>query len=450
MHRRHFLHFVAVSLLVAACSGFPWREASYPPIVFVHGNGGNAAQWMTTLWRFESNGWPPERLFALDTAYPFARDDDGKPQEARTSAAEHTAQLAAAVERIRKATGAEKVILIGHSRGGYAIRDYVRNGAGKTAVSHAILCGTPNHGVHANADFRTSNEFSGLSPFLTALNSPQGPDGLEVTPGVAFMTIRSDNQDKFAQPDGRWLGQPTLKTNTSHDGPALKGAENVVLPGADHSETAFRRDAFAHAWRFITGRIPATTEIVPEKAVVLTGKVNGLAGTTATNLPVRGATVEVFEVSPATGERLGAAVHSRVTGADGVWGPFTGKPGTHYELVVRAEGYPVNHLYRMPFARSSAVVDIRLGVLSNQDKGANSVVVMQSPMRYFALGRGPLGLDGKVPPGVVEGIPAESQSTLRLNEPAMRTVVAEMGTARVAVRTWPVKENHLVRAVFHE
>ena len=50
------------------------REAPYdidgpldgPPIVFVHGNGDTAALWTTTIWRFESNGWPRERLHAID------------------------------------------------------------------------------------------------------------------------------------------------------------------------------------------------------------------------------------------------------------------------------------------------------------------------------------------------------------------------------------------------
>jgi triacylglycerol lipase len=40
------------------------------------------------------------------------------------------------------------VVLIGNSRGGNAIRNYIQNGGGATsAVSHAILGGTPNHGV---------------------------------------------------------------------------------------------------------------------------------------------------------------------------------------------------------------------------------------------------------------------------------------------------------------
>lgn len=29
-----------------------------PPVLFVHGNGDSAALWITTLRRFESNGFP--------------------------------------------------------------------------------------------------------------------------------------------------------------------------------------------------------------------------------------------------------------------------------------------------------------------------------------------------------------------------------------------------------
>jgi triacylglycerol lipase len=449
MNRRVCLQLLAAcAVVVTACSSAPSRDTSHPPIVFVHGHGGNAAQWMTTLWRFESNGWPRDRLFALDTVYPFARTEDNKPQEARSSTAEHTGQLAALVERVRRATGADKVILIAHSRGGNAIRDYVRNGAGRTTVSHAILAGTPNHGTYATAEFQPGSEFNGLGPFLTAMNQPQGPDGVEVTPGIAFMTIRSDSQDKFTQPTGHWIGQPTLKTNVHHDSPALKGAENVVLPGADHLEAAFSHEAFANAFRFVTGRLPHS-DIVPEKTVRLGGKINGLAGITPTNLPVPGARVEIFEVSSATGERLGAPVHTSVTAADGRWGPFVGRPEAFYEFVVHADSYAILHVYRRPFARSSEIVDMRLGRLAEADKGATSVVVMQSPMRYFALGRGPLSLDGKTPPGIKEGIPSENQSVVRLGEPAMRTVVAEAAGQRLAVKAWPARENRLVRAVFH-
>ena len=230
------LLFLSAALL-AGCSGLLPRDPT-PPIVFVHGNGDTAALWYPTLWRYESNGWPRERLFAVDLPYPLARTDDLKPEEGRSSAAENMRNLAAEVGRVRKLTSADKVVLVGNSRGGNAIRDYIRNGDGAYTVSHAILGGTPNHGVWATPDHLPGNEFNGTGPFLKALNAPQGADGLEVTPGVRFMTLRSDGNDKFAQPDGRWVGQPKLQTNVDREGPTLKGAENVLLKSHDHRETS--------------------------------------------------------------------------------------------------------------------------------------------------------------------------------------------------------------------
>src|SRR6266571_1754296 len=66
-----------------------------PPIVFVHGNGDSAALWTTIVWRFESNGYDPARLFAIDFTSPSARTDDTKPQENRSGTDDALRELAA-------------------------------------------------------------------------------------------------------------------------------------------------------------------------------------------------------------------------------------------------------------------------------------------------------------------------------------------------------------------
>jgi triacylglycerol lipase len=93
--RRYLLQgaAVAAALVLSACAQFQSNRADTPPIVFVHGNGDTAALWLTTLWRFESNGWPRDRLHAIEVPYPLARDDNSKPQPGRTSTAEHMAYL---------------------------------------------------------------------------------------------------------------------------------------------------------------------------------------------------------------------------------------------------------------------------------------------------------------------------------------------------------------------
>lgn len=426
-----------------------------PPIVFVHGNGDTAALWLTTLWRFESNGWPRERLHAIHLPYPLARDVDDKPQPGRTSTTEHRAFLAAEIDKLLAATGAAQVVLIANSRGGNAVRSYALNG-GAAKVSHAILGGTPNHGVRFDAAANPGNEFNGAGPFLQGLNN-QGGLGVEVTPGPRWMTIRSDNNDKFAQPEGTWLGAPGKPTGVTFDGPELKGALNVVLPGVDHRETSFSPQAFAAAFKFITGREPATTGFTPEAQVVLGGQVSGMGldnnpstGSFVNNLPLAGATVEVYAVNAQTGERQGAAQWRKTTAEDGRWGPFKADGGTAYEFVISAPGYASTHIYRQPFPRSSAIVNLRAEKLLAADASAGAVLSFMRPRGYFGLPRDQVVFDGQDPaPGLPRGVAGLAVSKIKLPAGPMRAVVARFNGQQLVGRNWPAAENRVVLLELH-
>ncbi|MEO8835658.1 MAG: alpha/beta fold hydrolase [Caldimonas sp.] len=434
---------------LVACASRP-AALDMPPIVFVPGNGDTAALWMTTIWRFESNGWPRERLHAIDMPYPLARDDDTRPQPGRSSTAESMAHVAAAVQAMLAATGARRVALVGNSRGGYAIRNYIANGGGAPLVSHVVLGGTPNHGVYADAAGRLGNEFNGAGPFLAKLNAPQGAQGNEVPGGIAWMTIRSDASDKYAQPDGAWIGARGEPTHVSFDGPALKGAGNVVIAGVDHRETAFSPKAFAEMYRFIAGRPPATLAIVPEANVVLDGTVSGLGldnrqGNFATNLPLVGAEVEVYATDAETGARLGGAVHRKTIGSDGRWGPFAASGTAHYEFVITAAGYATTHIYRSPFPRSSSVVSLRPERVAEADRGAKALVILSRPRGYFGVPRDRIVFDGESPPaGIPIGVPGISAARLKLADGVGRAVVGEFNGERIVGRAWPAAENNVV------
>jgi pimeloyl-ACP methyl ester carboxylesterase len=440
---------------LAGCAGLPDAGPPPPPIVFVHGNGDSAALWMTTLWRFESNGWPRERLHAIDLPYPLARDADDQAQPGRTSTAEHRQFLAAEIDKVLARTGAAQVVLFGNSRGGNAIRSVIANG-GAAKVSHAILGGTPNHGVWSDPAFRPTNEFNGAGPFLQALNN-QGAPGVEVTPGPRWMTIRSDRNDKFAQPDGLWIGAAGRPTNVGFDSPELKGAQNVVIPGIDHRETSFSPQAFAAAYRFITGRDPAVTTPPVQPQVVLNGTVSGLGlgndparGAFVTNLPLAGATVEVYATDPATGERRGAPLLRRTTGPDGRWGPVSTDPRTPLEFVLSAPGYATSHIYRAPFARSSDVVHLRAERMADADRAAGAVVTLSRPRGYFGVPRDRFSLDGQSPaPGIAPGVAGLASSRLRLPAGPVRPVAGEFNGERIVGRTWPAAEGRLVTLEIH-
>ena len=454
-----FIVAAMLSLVLGGCASTPQTPAigsaqTYSPIVFVHGNGDTAALWHTTMWRFEANGWPRSRLHAIDVPYPNARDDDAKPQVGRSSSTEHAQFLANEVAAVRKATGALKVILIGNSRGGYAIRNYVQNMGGDAFVSHAILGGVPNHGVWAN-DKRPNNEgseFFGNGAFLKQLNTPKNAAGDEVVGPVKWLTLRSDNNDKFAQPDGAWLGLKGTPTGVTFEGPALRGATNLVLPGRDHRETSFHADAFAAMWQFVTGNAAQTLTIPPEKGVILNGKIRALGiagvGDFVTNVPLAGATLEVFAVN-AEGERLFAAVHRKTTAADGQWGPFTASIDAAYEFVISAEGYAVTHTYRSAFPRSSNVIHLRPARVANADRSAVAVVTLTRPRGYFGLGRDAMSLDGKPLAGIVAGVAGVSTAKVSLNGDSGRAVIAEFNGTRIAARAWPVAGNHVTLIELH-
>jgi pimeloyl-ACP methyl ester carboxylesterase len=433
----------------AAAQTAPGTPASsdIPPILFVHGNGDHAALWMTQIWRMESNGIPRNRLMALNFTDPLARSDDAVAQQGRSSTEDQRRELGEAIAELKKRTGAAKVALVANSRGGNAVRNYIKNG-GSADVSHAVLCGTPNHGVFDGTD-SPGSEFNGRSPFLKSLNPGEGP---EVTEGTAVLTLRSDGIDKYAQADGRLLGKPGVATGVTAEGPALRGATNLVLGAIDHRETGFHPRAFREIYKFIAGREPERIDIAPENDVKIGGLVSGTPGGVPTNRPVADALVEVYRVAPESGERVGAALYAARTSADGRWGPVQVEPTWPLEIVLTSAGAPITHSYRSPFPRSSDVVHLRAGRAPGPaDANAGAVVSMSRVRGYFGLPRDVVLLDGKEPTDVKAGVPTDSLSTIRLPATDIgRPVIAIFNQERIIARAWPTSENRITVAEFSE
>jgi len=343
---------------------------------------------------------------------------------------------------LKRRTGASRMALVGNSRGGYPIRGYIRNG-GAGDISHAVLCGVPNHGIF-DWDDNLGYEFNGRGPFLQGLNEGD----IEVTAGTSFLTLRSDGLDKYAQPDGQILGKPGTPTGISFEGPALKGATNLVLGAVDHRETAYHPRAFREIYKFIAGREPDRIAITSEAAVKLSGLVTATPGGVQTNRPVTGASLEIYRVSPETGERIGGAIHTSQTGPDGRWGPAKVDPSWYLEMVLTSPGSTTTHYYRSPFPRSSDIVHLRAArPLGAADAAAGSVVLMTRPRGYFGLPRDVVLFDGKEPTDVKPGVPTDSLTTLRLSAADVgRPVVALFNEERIVARAWPASENRIAIA----
>jgi pimeloyl-ACP methyl ester carboxylesterase len=366
--------------------------------VFVHGNGDDASKWVPIIWLFESNGYPADRLFPIRFTDPTGRADDTKPEPFRSSTVDQASELSGLVARVLLETRSAKVALVGSSRGGMTIRNYIKNAGGAAVVSHAILAGAPNHGVVA-MDALPAMEFNGRGNYLKQLNA-----GAEVQEGVRFLTLRSDKLDKYAQPGGG-----------GYEGPALQGAENVVIPGLDHRELAFQPKAFAEMYKFLTGRAPARLDVEPQTEPLVSGILTGFGGGAPTNRPLAGVHFRVFALRPDSAERMGPAALDIVTNETGAWGRLNIDPATRYEFLLEKDGRSVAY-FRAPIPRSTTLMNLRFEPARRGAGAADGslTVLAARPQGYFMQGRDPLMLDGVAVQGLDEKVPTRDSMVLKL------------------------------------
>lgn len=391
-----------VTVVLSGCAYGPWQRAEAPPVVFVHGDDAAATYWQDLVWRFESNGWPRSRLFALQQPHPQAPDDDAVAQPGRSSDADQLAFLKTEVAQVLLKTGAKQVVLIGHGRGAYAIRNYIQKGGGDQTVSHAVL----------------------------------------------------------SWPDGPWAGANKKLSLADYESAALKGVKSLVIPRSEQRDGAFSVASFAASYRFITGKPADNLTIWPQYDLVLDGLVTGMgvasgdrasAGTNYfNNLPLPQTQLEIFVVQHDTGLRAGAAVYDKVVGPDGRWGPFQAQQGARYEFVLRSPGYAVTHIYRSPFVRGTDFLHLKAERIADEDLPAFAIVHLERPRGYMDPTVNHVSFDGQFPPpGVaVTGEGRVNHSKITLNKLQYRAIAAEIHTDavnRVTGRTWPAKESHVVR-----
>ncbi len=105
LNRRRFLQgTTALALAGFTPTAFAEDQPSVP-IVFVHGDSDLAATWETQIWRFESNGYPRDHLFAISFTDPQARDDDSVAQPNRSSTQDQLRELTAFIDGVKAQTG---------------------------------------------------------------------------------------------------------------------------------------------------------------------------------------------------------------------------------------------------------------------------------------------------------------------------------------------------------
>ena len=328
---------LALALVIpsaAYAKGCPELPPYVKPIIFVHGMAGSAQQFESQAMRFASNGWPTTHLFAFEWTAAFPSPE---------TTAERTARLDAFVDNVLAQTGADKVYLMGHSAGTSVSFGYLADPARAAKVAKYV-----------NIDGMTATALPG---------------------GVPTLAI-------WAEIAGTGAINPPRE---------IVGATNVLLPGQYHVQSATSAEAFAEMYKFFTGNEPATTDIIPEPP----GQVE-LAGRAVffpANQGVGDATLEIWEVRGATGERISNKPKATYTLSgtgyyDGTWGPFKANGMKHYEFVLLREGFRPHHFYVEPFMRSDYFVRLQTspvgGIgdhMDRSDNHSNIVVTRQKELR---------------------------------------------------------------------
>ena len=178
-------------------------EGGRAPLLLIHGYQCNRGFWIELRNRLTRAGWQVATI-SLD---PVFNDIDG-----------YVEQVSRRIEDVCAATGADKVMLVGHSMGGLVSRAYLRK-QGNARVAKLVTLGSPHQGSHLAKLGMGENgrQMVPGSAWLTAINAP----GAVPLPQTVSIYSRHDN---YVMPQ---------------DSSLLEGAKILPLAGLGHLEMAF-------------------------------------------------------------------------------------------------------------------------------------------------------------------------------------------------------------------
>src|SRR5919112_2710802 len=186
----------AISIAIIVSGSFVSLASSQSekplPVLLIHGYGEDAAIWKK---------W--EDLLKKDGIQFFTitfKDSDDKCG----SAEQHAKELEKRVQDVKQQSGAQKINIVGHSKGGLDARVYLAAGTGD--VANLIMIGTPNAGSPAA-------EISNVcKPAIDDLRPGANATKAEMNPNTKYYTIAGD-----------WL--PLVQGN-----PTIPGHDDGLVP----------------------------------------------------------------------------------------------------------------------------------------------------------------------------------------------------------------------------
>ena len=153
----------------------PGKPDGHPPLIFVHGLGGNRGNFLLMSWYL----W----LFGRKRSYKIHFD-------AGQSVPEMTAALAHFIREVRKVTGQKQVEIVAHSLGGLVARMAMKKYRLSRHVKTLITLGSPHHGTYSAryANTAATRDIRPNSKLIKELEKQPWPKGVR---GVTFWS-RSD------------------------------------------------------------------------------------------------------------------------------------------------------------------------------------------------------------------------------------------------------------------
>jgi hypothetical protein len=324
-----FLLLAGLLLTASTSAHNGHRDRAFNPIVFIHGGSGSGGQFESQAMRFASNLYPLEYIHVLeyDSRFTIETMDDV------------WTRLDRLIAEIQEETGADQIDLIGHSYGGF--------------VSYGYLESSTDRAMKI-ARYVSLDSFSSPHDYIPA--------------GVPTLAL--------------WAQFGTCQ------GCSITGATNITIPNHTHVQLATSPESFVEMYKFLTGKKPFTKYILPQ----LFGQIEiaGRAVLFPQNIGVKGAALELWQISSATGKRIGKAPRAVFTiDETGAWGPVTVKRGAHYEFALVREGVFTHHLYVEPFIRSDYLVRLNAEIpgaglgdyMTVSDHHTNMVIIRYNELR---------------------------------------------------------------------
>lgn len=317
-HRATLAAFICVAIVpVAFADDLSARldeagDKTRTPIVFVHGQNGAGDQFERQWMHFHSNGYPASWVVPFDYNTSVRSGGPGGPGRRERPEGPYksgtTDDLEAFIDALRERTGFDKINLVGHSRGTFESSAYLSDPARAAKIAKYASIGG---GDATNPNGVPSIAISGMGDFRPG---PAASDG-----GVVG-----------------WM-------------PAYQ----------DHVMVCTSDESFWELFTFLNNGVkPGTILMTPEENPILAGYVKSYIH----NMPLEGASVEIWEVEPDTGFRMKKKpVATMPVNAQGAWGPFTAKAGQPYEFVVHGTASRVPlRFFRTPFTHSDLMIYFRI------------------------------------------------------------------------------------------